>query len=543
MFQNSLAVNKKKKFMKKINDLFQPSTDAINYNAKENKQFFSNSYLKTSFLETATNSSCYYIIGEKESGKSALAFHFQNNSPKGISAKQISITETQYKRFIHLKQNGKASYTDYSVVWRATLLYLASKTIIEKNKKWMHKITKRFAPIENAIKDYDANSHLPELEYVIEFVTSLTNAAELGGEIPDVVKATLKASDSNSTKTTVTEIKTALLDCEKKLKVGLADVKLSNDMALFIDGLDAKPNGVSFDEYKDCLIGLSEAAWHLNTEFFPNVKDSKGRLRVVLLLRPDVFNSLNLHNSNCKLNDNAVILNWETTRERYKSSELFKMSDKYFKSQNKNAQGGGWEYYFSEDDINYGSSFPELLSKTFQRPRDIFSAIKILINTYSRNEYVDSDKFERGVLNNSGFTDKYSEYLLGEVKNYSNFYISNEDFEQYTAFFQHLDGAPSFDYVNFKLAFDRFIGEISGGEKIDRRFLSSPESFLQFWYDVNVVGYKESLENDSGQFYRWSYRERSTAKIMPRVKFDCHYIIHPGVAKSLNIGQKIKRQY
>ncbi|KAJ8742692.1 hypothetical protein H9Y13_00035 [Aeromonas veronii] len=528
--------------MKKINELFNPSTDAVNYNTKENRQFFSNAYLKTSFLETATNSSCYYIVGEKGSGKSALAFHFQNSSPKGISAKHIAITETQYKRFIHLKQNGKASYTDYSVVWRATLLYLASKTIIEKNKKWIHKLTNRFSPIEKAIKDYDSNSHLPELEYVIEFVSTLTTSSDLGAEIPQVLKSTLKASDSSSTKTTITEVKTALLDCEIKLKAGLKDVKLNNDIVLFIDGLDAKPNGVDFDEYRDCLIGLSEAAWHLNTEFFPNIKDSKGRLRIVLLLRPDVFNSLNLHNSNCKLNDNSVLLNWVTTKERHRNSELFKMSDKYFLSQNQNEINSGWDYYFSESPLKTKESFPSLMHKSFQRPRDIFSAIKILINIYSGNEKSGRDKFDTDILDYPGFTEKYSEYLLGEVKNYANFYISNEDFEQYTAFFQYLDGNSTFDFDVFKAAFERFTFDIGNRNDFDKKLMSSPEVFLQFWYDVNVIGYKEMLENNSGHFYRWSYRERSNAKIMPKIKFDRQYIIHSGIAKSLNIGQKFQRQ-
>ncbi|WP_263081979.1 hypothetical protein [Endozoicomonas sp. Mp262] len=524
--------------MKRIRELFDPSIDAINYNTKENKEFFISSYLKTSFLDKALKSNCYYTIGEKGSGKTALAFHFQNTAPNGVAANLVSINETQYKRFIKLKEDGKLSYTDYSIIWRATLLYLISKTVIEKKKKWHHKLTKRFSPVEKAIKDYDTNSQVPELEYVIEFATSLTSKADLNASVPTVLKASLQESGTNSTKTTVTEIKTALLDCEKKLKTGIQDIKLDNDIILFIDGIDAKPNGITFDEYKNCLIGLSEAAWHLNSEFFPNIKDTKGRLRINLLLRPDVFNSLNIHNSNCKLKDNSVILNWSTSKERHKNSDLFKMSDKYFSSQNRGLKDSGWEHYFPYPHTSSNRPFVEILNKSFHRPRDIFSSISILIEIFKRNGKGKNNKFEPGVFHYSEFTDEYYEYLLGEVKNYANFYMTNEEFEKHTGFFQCLNGGAKFDYHQFISAHENFIGDTKSKTILSSQFTSSPEAFLQFWYDVNVIGYKENIENENDGFYRWSYRERSIAKVMPKVKLDSHYMVHPGVAKSLNIGKK-----
>ena len=82
---------------------------------------------------------------------------------------------------------------------------------------------------------------------------------------------------------------------------------------MFIDGINIRPDTIPYADYIDCIRGLANAAWTLNTGLFSDVKDSKGQFKVVLLLRPDIFNSLNLQNATNKLLDNSVFLDWRTT--------------------------------------------------------------------------------------------------------------------------------------------------------------------------------------------------------------------------------------
>ena len=522
--------------MKKINQLIEPSLDAIDYRAKEKKKFFSDSYFATEFLEKACGSNCYYFIGEKGTGKTALAFHMQNSNSKNISSKLISVSETQYIRFINLKQKGKLDYTDYSSIWRSTLLYLMSKLVVERKKKWIHKLNGKFKTVESAINKYDQDSQLPDLEYVIEFATTLTQTSSLDANIPEVVKAGVGENSSNTTKSTTKEIKAALQECEKILKAGLSAVKLDGDIALFIDGLDAKPNGVDFIEYQKCLTGLSEAAWHLNSEYFASAKDSNGRMRCVLLLRPDVFDSLNLHNSNCKLSDNAVIFNWHTTDDKHKDSNIYKISDKYFTSQC--GSPFGWSAYFQDPHSEQSKSFKRLLRSSFHRPRDIFSAIKILIGNSKSSGNLNAGTFPPNAFDSASFTDQFSEYLLGEVKNYANYYITNREFDSCVAFFQHLNGSTKFDFSEFCSAYGEFMKSPGNANLKTISIADSAESFLQFWYDVNVIGYIEQQKDGGKDYYHWSLRERSSAKVMPKVKENCNYLIHAGIAKSLNLGKK-----
>ncbi|WP_158234749.1 P-loop ATPase, Sll1717 family, partial [Serratia sp. OLJL1] len=521
--------------------LIIPSVDAIDYTSSEKKNFFKESYLSTSFSDKACEENCYYFVGEKGTGKTALAFHIQNNEPNDINAKLLPISEAQYTRFINLKTSGKLAYTDYPIIWRATILYLICKLIIEKRKRWYHSLTKKFNKLQSAITTYDKDAHIPELEYVIEFATSLTEGGKISANLPEAFKLALESSETNSVKTTQTSIKASLLECEKVLKNSLYDLKLNKQVVLFLDGIDAKPGGIEFIEYQKCIAGLAEAAWSLNKDFFSNFKHSSKKPRVVLLLRPDVFDSLNLHNSNCKLTDNSVIFDWGSSRLGYKHSDLYKMSDKYFNSQNDGKFG--WEDYFQDTSLpNRNKSYRKLLRISYQRPRDIFSAIKILIGLYKKNGRKGSELFTGQDIHSPEFTKLYSQYLLGEVKNYSNYYISNSQFDILISFFQHFDGKSNFTEEEFEEAYNKFSIKLGDEIKGAPNITTDYASFLQFWYDVNVIGYKERIAEENNNFYHWSYRERNAMNVMPKIKKGCIYIIHPGIAKALDIGKPTIRE-
>ncbi len=91
----------------------------------------------------------------------------------------------------------------------------------------------------------------------------------------------------------------------------LGTLKLNKNIILFIDGIDVRPSQIPYEEYLDCIKGLANACWTLNAELFSNVRDSKGQIRIVLLLRPDIFNSLNMQNLTNKLADNSVFFGME----------------------------------------------------------------------------------------------------------------------------------------------------------------------------------------------------------------------------------------
>lgn len=522
--------------MKTLDNLHLPFNDAVNYRSSKEKVFFSKIFLTTKEIDKIVAPTSYFLIGEKGSGKTAYAVYLESNSRNNTISKLYTINETEYKRFIRLKINKKLEYSDYSAIWRPTLLLLASQLLVEKGKKWHDKFTGKFSNIENAIATYNKSALNPEIESAFELVASdtFTTKASLG----DKSKVSVDSTSKEESKDGTTVIKYHLRESETKLKEGISSMKLDQNYILFIDGVDLRPEGVDYREYIECLKGLSDAMWHLNTDFFQRIKDSKGRIKIVILLRPDIFHVMNVYNSNSRIYDNCVMLNWSTTEKEYKDSNLYRVSGRYFSSQQEEqiSENSAWEYYFpnstrSEKD-NY--AFKYLIKTTFQKPRDILTAIKILLEQ-KRNQ---SNYFENGDLQRPEFTRQFSDYLLGEVKNYASFYMTPLDFNHHLKFFMYLNGKTTFPYSAFEEAYKLFKQWVDGEEIKCRQFLADAEAFLQFLYDVNCIGFIEkTLDNE--RYYHWSHREKTINNFQPKIKKDCTLIINPGIAKALELGKTL----
>lgn len=525
--------------MKFIENLVIPKNDAVMYNDSQEKVGFLSLYNKTHFYDELMKDSCFYIIAEKGSGKTALALFFANDIDitSTVNSKLVPINAVDYNRFIQMKIKKKLEYSDYSSIWRTIILQLVAQLIVQKESNIIHRVTGKFKKIEKAIKDFDENAVLPEMETIREFTSTFETNDGVMVRNKQIGGAEIKQTSTEAVNEAVGVIRHHLLELEKSLKAGLQDISLQKNVVLLLDGLDARPSEVSNEEFFECLSGLESALWHLNVEFFSVMKNQKKRIRICVLLRPDIFNELHIYNSNCKISDNSVVLNWETKTTDYRNSDLFHTIDKYFTSQNNNDPNMGWDAYFPEKDSSGNSkAFIWLLNNSFQRPRDLFTAIKILITEYKKKKKTKSSRFMMGDILSNSFTTEFANYLLGEVRNYANIYVSNNDFAHYQAFFRFLDGASEFYFAKFDTAYKRFIADPRSEEIINKKFLSSSTVLLQFFFDCNIIGYKEYARSQNDEFIHWSYRERSVYDIMPHIKTDKKLVVFSGLKKALDIG-------
>lgn len=517
---------------RKIEELSEPYNDALNYRTRAQKEFFNRVFLRTEELKKCLAPSTYFLMGEKGTGKTAYAVFLENNSVEDVRCHVTTMTETQYKRFIALKRNGKLAYSDYANIWRSMLLFLVGRMLVTKSKTLLHKITGKFTRVENEINKWSQHALNPEMESAFEAISSesfstkvqATQVGEAGGE--------LKAQHTER----ITTIRHHLLETENALKEAISSLSISKGHVLFVDGIDYRPESISYPEYIECIKGLGEAIWQLNTEFFASIKDSKGRIKIVLLVRPDVFHALNLYNSNSRLQDNTVFLDWATTEKEYEASKLYEVSGKFFSTQQSHVvtPQQAWSHYFDEE-----AAFKKLLKNTFQKPRDILTFIRIARNMTIKFGHGKTSVFSHELLRKPAFTREFSDYLLGEVRNYASFYMTQEDFGRYIKFFQYLDGKNKFTIAEFQDAFNRFKGWIRGESIKATDYIRDPEALLQFFYDVNVIGYSESAATDHEMFFHWSYRERSLNNIAPKVKSTGVLILNPGISKALDIGKQM----
>ena len=522
---------------KTLSELKEPFNDAVNYRTRQEKEFFNQIFLRTVDLADCLKPSVYYLIGEKGSGKTAYASFLENNEIEGQRCKLSTMTESQYKRFIALKRQGKLEYSDYANIWRPMLLNMMAQALVKKSKGVLASITGKFGVLEQEIETFNKDSLNPEVEVAFEMVSELSDSIALGND--KFAKLSLGQKSTSTDK--VEQIKHHLLGKETTLKQAIADLKLTRHHVLFVDGIDYRPEDVPYNDYLACIKGLGEAVWQLNTEFFSNIRDSQGRLKIVLLVRPDVFHSLNLYNSNSRLRDNSILLDWSTTEQAIRESSLYLAMGKYFSAQQSHTSDSqlAADHYFSADQNN--TLFKRLLRNSFHKPRDFLTFVKIArtvsIKKLGRGKDV---KFNPDIVRNPDFTKEYADYLLGEVANYAAFYMTKEDFYKYIKFFQYLDGNSRFTYDNFLHAFNKFKNWIRGESVVATEYLRDPEALLQFFYDVNVIGYSEQVGEDFENFFHFSFRERTLNNVAPKVKISGVLMINPGISKALDIGLKVR---
>lgn len=521
---------------KPIKALTEPYNDALNYKTKAQKEFFNKVFLRTEELRRCLLPSTYFLMGEKGTGKTAYAVYLENNSVDEFRCQVTTMTETQYKRFIALKRQGKLAYSDYANIWRSMLLFLVGRMLVAKSKKFLHKITRKFTKVEEEIRKWSKNALNPEIESAFEAISSESFSASIKQETVG------EASGEKCTQQTEKNptIRHYLLETENALKEAISSLTISKNHILFVDGIDYRPEAVSYLEYIECIKGLGEAVWQLNTEFFGSIRDSTGRIKIVLLVRPDVFHTLNLYNSNSRLQDNTVFLDWSTTAREYEKSSLYEVCGKYFSTQQLApvTPQQAWDHYYDESRTD-GATFKGLLKGTFQKPRDILTFVRLIRSLAIKSGRGDADVFDQNLRTSPAFTRDFSDYLLGEVRNYAAFYMTQDDFGRYIKFFQYLHGKNRFNWIEFQEAYTKFTGWVKGEPIKATEYLRDAEALLQFFYDVNVIGYSESAAADSEVFFHWSYRDRSLNNIAPKVMTTGDLLLNPGIAKALNIGKQM----
>src|SRR5258708_3423550 len=368
--------------MKHVRDLRLGFNDAENYRRKDEKEFFNRIFLRDDALDRVCSESAFFLCGEKGTGKTAYAVFLANNDYKNTVGRLVYIRETDYKKFVEMRQKQHLALSDYTDVWKVIIyLLLAEKVSADEQRNELIGRLGKFKQLREAIDEYYAAAFTPEIVYALNFAENASDAATLLARHMQEEPHRPRMEAANRPP------QVNLLYIQKKFEQALSSLQLTRSHILFIDGIDIRPSGVDYEQYLECVKGLANAVWAVNSDFLPNIKDSKGRLKVVLLIRPDIFNSLGLQNQNNKLRDNSVLLDWRTTYNEHRTSSIFKMVDKLLVSQQEGshvANGSTWDYYFPFKVLNMKAktytdpAFIPLLRLSFYRPRDIVSMLNIL---------------------------------------------------------------------------------------------------------------------------------------------------------------------
>jgi len=513
--------------------------DAENYKKPENVELFNKIFIESTFLEKIKQPSTYFIVGEKGTGKTAYAVYFVNNFVNDSVGSLEFIRETDYQKFIALKKQNHLGLSDFTSIWKVIIYLIVSEKIAKSESEDSLFKSKKFAVLQKAIDEYYAAAFSPEILQALNFVEKSKMAADI---ITKHMKMTGEKVKENQF--TYGRFQTNLFFIQKHFEDAISSIKLTKNQILFIDGIDIRPRNVPFEEYLECIKGLANAVWSLNNDFFAR-SQSKKKIKIMLLLRPDIYSLLGLQNQNNKLRDNGVLLNWITTFKDFDRSQLFLLVDRLLNAQQPfyNYPGECWNYYFPYKVLNSATgkitdnAFISFLRFSYYKPRDFVSMLDILRLLYiSRNTNSPVQAFRKSDFDALEFRKEYSEYLLSEIKDQILFYYSEEEYQVFYNYFRFLEGKIDFSYAEFLESYNKYIQSLNESSTPLPKYLNNGDVFLQFLYDNNIIAYIEKAGSEA--FIRWCFRERSYTNINPKVAKDSRYTIHYGLFKGLNLGKK-----
>lgn len=530
--------------MKNIEQLSIGFSDAENYRQKENKLRFNRIFLRTAHLDKLCHSNISFLVGDKGTGKTAYSVFLANNEYKDTLSTLKFIRETEYIKFVSLKQSKHLQLSDFTSIWSVILQLLLCEQIRKaepKSTPWDR--FGKFRAVSKAIDDYYANAFTPEILQAVRFVEESRVAAGLLSKY-----ASIEGEERKETEFNEQRFQTNLFYIQRKFQDALNQLKLTKHHLLFIDGIDIRPGELKYKDYIECIKGLANAVWTLNNDILANIRDSKGRLRVVLLLRPDIFDSLGLQNQNTKLRDNAVFLDWRTTYAEHRNSNLFLATDRLLGDSQSDFTNPGeaWDHYFPFESGNIKvefqspSSFVGFLRFSFYRPRDIVTMLSILRDLAVQHGFGSATQFKHRDFNDVEFRKRYAQYLLGEVKDQLMFYHRREEWDVFLRYFEFLQGRTRFTYEEHQAAYEELLRFLKSSRVKPPYFLRSANDLLQFLYQLNVICFFDESEHGEN-WMRWCFRERSYANISPKVAPHTKYEVHYGLAKALKLGKPIKR--
>lgn len=521
--------------MKTISSLKLGFSDAQNYSLRGNKALFSNIFVKNSYLDDLLQSHIYFLIGEKGTGKTAYATYLSNSEYKNHKGILKFINSTDYEKFYELKKNGQIDISGFYDIWKTILLLILAKNVTRNDKVVSAFNRSNLDILMDAIDDYYSSAFSPEIVSALKIVDKSDVVAKL------ICKYAEAGGSSGSTlEFTEQRLQMNLFYIADQFSSCLGSLKLTKDITLFIDGIDIRPSQIPFKEYLECIKGLATACWNLNTELFANVRDSRGHFRIVLLLRPDIFNALNLQNATNKLSDNSVLLEWRTTYTDYYSSSLYQVANKlllYEQPEFKDTQC--WDSYFdwklppTSDTRDYDTAFMSFLRISLSRPRDIQRILTILQDLMKRRGLGAQVTFDSSVYLSNEFQNVYSEYFLSSLKDQLAFYYTEDDFKFFLRFFDYFK-KPQFTYEEFQEKYEEYTDYLLETATDIPKYVEDPKAFLQMLYDSNVIA---AIEKDG--YFHFSYREKSPTNISPDVP-DGDYIsyrFHYGLYKKARFGR------
>ena len=517
---------------KRLRELFLECHDAKVFREKQNHEVLAHIFFRDPRFERALRRNVYFIIGEKGAGKTMVAQYLSIVSAE-VDASIVDFSTIDFEYFHKLIDEEFIRITPASKVWQVLVSSLLSNHLINAETNIFG--DPRFASLRPLIDEVPKSALVPEFPISLQVLAKL----RAGGEVGDGLLSKLNWDAEGQVRSDSQEIRTPVHALSQRFEQAFSQIRTKKKHIIFVDGIDVKPAELSQEKFVHHLRAFVRSVLHLNENVLSQIKGG-GFVKIVLLLRPDIFNQMGLQNQGAKVSDNSLVLSWESSTQQFKQFDLYRLSRDFLGRQSPKGSisGDAWDYYVSPD--VYGGrvrehenlSFLEFLRYSWYRPRDIIRVLRMCQEKAVASENViDRSLFERARQNFSG-------YLLSEVRDYWRFYFPDEDFALVQRFFMELRSEPDFTYLAFLNAHQVLMRKLEseGGRQMPDS-LRAPDTLLQMLYSSNMICWQEESEYSKIEQH-WAFRERSANQADPLVAPASEYRVHWGLLKDLNLPRR-----
>ena len=530
--------------------------DARQYQSPLEIQRFKTTYFPDSRqIDKIKSEPVYFVIGDKGTGKTALATYFINGLDSEITGESIFLQKDDFSRFYNFtKTIPDFDPSDYGEMWKALIELLICYRLATEGQNGGEILADQAQQFINKINQLSFNAFDFTVFSAFRVLFSQMKGAARSFLDAETVDNSQFSFYLRSMQSYLTKIISELPSPKKKT-------------FLFIDGLDVRPTeGVgSHEGHIANVTSLINAMWQLNYMGFPGALSE--RYRVIVLVRPDIFERLELQNVNNIWRVNTIQITYPVRFKYYRTSGLFRIADYLLYTQQPYypkpdyAVGECWDSYLPDkfehmpSSSRLGSrsddSFISILRNTFNRPRDIiyyldYWRIVAMANNDGKAAYFDP-KYTR----TPQFRDYFNDYLLGEIRDSLSFHTDVSDYIVFMQFFHHLGQrlpveelpstrrpgttyrrrGPTFSHKDFAEAYAEYIRYLDETKIPVPEMFGRSELFLQLLYELGLVFY----EAEGTDYMVWkTYADaKAEGDIRPQVRLDGNFRLHRGLSRAI----------
>lgn len=468
-------------------------------------------------LERLNKKNKMVVIGRKGTGKTLLVNVFCEEKLKNNKIAVVeSLKEFVFHELIHF-QGQDISSTKYVPIFKWMILVNIAKNIV-KNSDGFDK--NKVIHLKGFLRSFGHVAGELRPEQTIEITREFQSSGEagLGFSFP-LFRAEAKSKGNEVEKTK--EIKRNYLECIESLQCFLIDMlrESNKEVYIFYDELDDKFDATT--EYKNAMISFLNAVMSVNKSLMQNNIIAK----IGAVIRHDIINTFSSPNINKIIEDNSVILDWNSSAVRASDSEIFEML--VFKIKNSTNH-----YNKLTCSTLFGDIFAEkiagehssvyILHRTLGRPRDAVRMLTFIQDEFGEN----AERFEASMF--TKLSKKYSSYLLREIRSELAGHISDSEIDACFLLIRSVK----------KRGFSQPLIESKYAELNFGHDALPLNKMLSYLFKVGAIGnVLRRSKADGGDVYLWSYNDEDL-DIDPSLNYE----IHCGLWDALGIIKPKHRQ-